>query len=164
MTQTTEGRVPAQQSQGERTESRDSEFRGTGPLQTEHGKTTIADIVVTKMASIAAREVPGVYDLGGGMSRTFGAVAQRIPGSRGPVTSPGVAVEVGERQAAVDLTVVAEYGVPITDAADGVRRNVIDTIQRMTGLEVSEVNIDVIDVFIPGQDDSGTDSGPARVE
>ena len=159
MTQTSESTIPAQQSATHRTET-----MGTGALQTEHGKTTIANVVVTKMASIAAREVPGVYDLGGGISRTIGAVAQRIPGSRGPVSSPGVAVEVGERQAAVDLTVVAEYGVPITDAADGVRRNVIDTIERMTGLEVTEVNIDVVDIFIPGQDDSGQDSGPARVE
>jgi uncharacterized alkaline shock family protein YloU len=159
MTQATESVVPAQQNPADRTET-----RGTGPLQTEHGKTTIADIVVTKMASIAAREVPGVHDLGGGISRTVSSVAQRIPGSRGPVTSPGVAVEVGERQAAVDLTLVAEYGVPIADAADGVRRNVIDTIERMAGLEVSEVNINVIDIYIPGQDDGDADSGPARVE
>jgi uncharacterized alkaline shock family protein YloU len=75
-----------------------------------------------------------------------------------------VAVEVGDRQAAVDLTLVADYGVPITDATDGVRRNVIDTIERMAGLEVTEVNIDVVDVYIPGQDDADGDSGPDRVE
>jgi uncharacterized alkaline shock family protein YloU len=161
MTKMTQGTVPAQQTAADHTEATGT---GTGPLRTEHGKTTIADVVVTKMASIAAREVPGVYDLGGAASRTFGAVAQRIPGSRGTATSPGVAVEVGEHQAAVDLTLVADYGVPITDATDGVRRNVIDTIERMAGLEVTEVNIDVIDVYIPGQDDAGGDSSPSRVE
>jgi len=138
-------------------------------LQSSQGKTTIADMVVTKIASIAAREVPGVYDLGGGVSRALGAVRERIPGSRGPATSRGVSVEVGERQAAVDLTLVAEYGVPIADMASGVRRSVIDAIERMTGLEVTEVNIDVTDVYIPGEDGAGTGAetgapAPARVE
>jgi uncharacterized alkaline shock family protein YloU len=159
MTQMTQGIVPAQQTADDSTQA-----AGTGPLQTEHGKTTIADVVVTKMASIAAREVPGVYDLGGGVSRTLSAVAQRVPGSRGAATSRGVVVEVGERQAAVDLTLVADYGVPITDAADGVRRNVIETIERMAGLEVTEVNIDVVDIFIPGEDDDDGEDAEGRVE
>ena len=161
MPQTTQGAVPAQQTA---TDGKEATGTGKGPLQTEHGKTTIADVVVTKMAAIAAREVPGVYDLGGTASPTFNAVTQRIPGSRGTANSRGVAVEVGDRQAVVDLTLVADYGVPITDATDGVRRNVIDTIERMAGLEVTEVNIDVVDVYIPGQDDADGDTGPDRVE
>ncbi|HLI37307.1 MAG TPA: Asp23/Gls24 family envelope stress response protein [Streptosporangiaceae bacterium] len=165
MTQQTQQQVQ----QGQQRDSRRpplTEEAAPPALQSSHGKTTIADMVVTKIASIAAREVPGVFDLGGGMSRALGAMRERIPGSRGPATSRGVSVEVGERQAAVDLTLVAEYGVPIADMASGVRRNVIDSIERMTSLEVTEVNIDVTDVYIPGEDGSGTgaDAGPARVE
>jgi uncharacterized alkaline shock family protein YloU len=69
-------------------------------------------------------------------------------------------VEVGERQAAIDLEVMVEYGVPIAELARAVRRNVIAAIEQMTGLEVVEVNINVNDVYIPGDDDT-SDSGPA---
>lgn len=123
-----------------------------GPLVSEHGRTSIADAVVAKIAGIATREVSGVHALGGGAARAVGAIRDRIPGSRTNL-SQGVAVEVGERQAAVDVDLVADYGVSIADLAEGVRRNVIASVERMTGLEVTEVNITVHDVFL----DDGTD-------
>jgi uncharacterized alkaline shock family protein YloU len=132
-------------------------------LTTDHGKTTIADVVVQKIAGLAARDINGVYSLGGGVARAFGAVMDRIPGS-GSVSGlkPGVNVEVGERQAAVDLNLVVEYGVEIGDLTRAIRRNVIDSIERMTGLEVTEVNISVDDIHLPGEDDD--DAGENRVE
>ncbi|MBB6076899.1 Asp23/Gls24 family envelope stress response protein [Streptomyces paradoxus] len=114
------------------------------------GSTTIADTVVAKIAGMAAREIPEVYNLGGGMTRAFGAVRQRVPGGGGGVTQ-GVKVEVGERQAAVDLDVVVEYGAAIVDTAADIRTNVINAIERMTGLEVVEVNIAVGDVHLPDE-------------
>ena len=133
-------------------------------LSSSHGTTTIADTVVSKIAGIAAREISGVHDLGGGASRAVGAVRERIPGSRTNL-SQGVAVEVGERQAAVDLDIVAEYGVSIADLAAAIRRNVVGSVERMTGLEVTEVNITVHDIFMDtdgdGIDDESTGS---RVE
>lgn len=125
-------------------------------LVTAHGKTTIADTVVEKIAGIAAREVRGVHKLGGSASRAFGAVRERIPGGR-PSLGAGVSVEVGERQAAVDLDVVIEYGVEIGEVSKAVRRNVINAIEKMTALEVTEVNISVNDIYIPGDDDSDDD-------
>ena len=122
------------------------------------GRTTIADTVVSKIAGIAAREISGVHDLGGGTARAVGALRERIPGSRTNL-SQGVAVEVGEHQTAVDLDIVAEYGVAIADLAAAIRRNVVDTVERMTGLEVTEVNISVDDIHIPG-DDSDDDDTP----
>jgi uncharacterized alkaline shock family protein YloU len=119
-----------------------------------HGKTTIASAVVQKVAGIAAREVSGVYALGGGMSRAFGALKERIPGS-GTVTTSGVSVEVGEKQAAIDLDVVVEYGARIVDVARAVRRNVITTVEQITGLEVIEVNIAVNDIHLPEDDGEG---------
>ncbi|WP_306357290.1 MULTISPECIES: Asp23/Gls24 family envelope stress response protein [unclassified Nocardia] len=126
-------------------------------LVTDQGTTTIGDIVVQKIAGLAAREVRGVHALGGGAARAFGAIRDRIPGASASV-GQGVSVEVGEKQAAVDLELVVEYGVSIAELARAVRRNVITAIEQMTGLEVVEVNINVNDVYIPGDDD---DESPA---
>ena len=123
---------------------------------TAQGKTTIAASVVQKIAGIAAREISGVYAMGGGgMSRAFGAIRERIPGGgTGAANIAGVQVEVGEKQAAVDLDIVVEYGASIVDLARAVRRNVISAVERMTGLEVIEVNIAVSDIQIPGAEDT----------
>ncbi len=135
--------------------------RATGPLVSEQGRTSIAETVVSKIAGIATREISGVHDLGGGTARAVGALRERIPGSRTNL-SQGVGVEVGERQAAVDLDIVAEYGVSIADLAVAIRRNVISSVERMTSLEVTEVNITVHDIFLNDGSDEGTETG--RVE
>ena len=137
--------------------------RGTSALTTEQGKTSIADNVVSKIAGIATREISGVHDLGGGAARAVGAIRERIPGSSTNL-SQGVSVEVGERQAAIDVDIVAEYGVAISDLAAAVRRNVISSVERMTGLEVTEVNITVHDVFVEGEGDDAAASAEPRVE
>jgi uncharacterized alkaline shock family protein YloU len=131
-----------------------------GGLQTEKGHTTIADPVVTKVASVAAREVGGVHRLGGGMARALGAVAQRLP--VGEPTTQGVSVEVGEKQAAVDVTVVVEYGESIPKVAQEIRDNVVRRIEGITGLAVTEVNVSVNDLHLPGDDDD--DDEPSRVQ
>ena len=131
-------------------------------LLTTHGKTTIADTVVEKIAGLATREVNGVYALGGGVARAFGAVRERIPGAKTSLAQ-GVSVEVGERQAAVDLDIVVEYGVEIGELTKAIRRNVINAIERMTALEVTEVNITVGDVHVEGDDDKDDDDS-ARVQ
>ena len=117
---------------------------------TAHGKTTIAASVVQKIAGIAAREISGVHSMGGGVSRAFGAIRERIPGGgTGATNIAGVQVEVGEKQAAIDLDIVVEYGASIVELARAVRRNVITAVERMTGLEVIEVNIAVNDIHLP---------------
>ncbi|MFG2549110.1 Asp23/Gls24 family envelope stress response protein [Streptomyces sp. NPDC048581] len=116
------------------------------------GRTTIADGVVEKIAGMAARDVDGVHAMGSGLSRTFGAVRDRVPGGAKSV-SRGVKVEVGEVQAALDLEIVVEYGVSIADVARDVRENVITAVERMTGLEVVEVNIAVSDVKLPEEEE-----------
>ncbi|MER6670855.1 MULTISPECIES: Asp23/Gls24 family envelope stress response protein [Amycolatopsis] len=125
------------------------------------GKTTISSVVVQKVAGLATREVTGIHALGGGVSRAFGAIRERIPGS-GTVTTSGVSVEVGEKQAAIDLDVVVEYGARIVDVARAVRRNVIGQVEQITGLEVIEVNIAVNDIHLP--DENGGETETSRVE
>ena len=129
------------------------------PLQTERGQTSIADAVVTKVAGVSAREVRGVYDLGGGVQRALGSVTQRV--GVGDERTQGVSVEVGEREAAVDLTVVVEYGESIPRVTQTVRENVIRRIEGITGLQVTEVNVTVNDLHFPGDE---TPDQPARVQ
>lgn len=135
--------------------------QGTSQLSTPQGKTAIADSVVAKIAGMAAKEVNGVYRMGGGASRAFGSLKERFPGSSGPNVTYGVAVEVGETQAAVDIALIVEYGVSILELSQGVRRNVIGSIERMTGLEVTEVNISVDDVHLPNERDESDSEEPA---
>lgn len=123
---------------------------GGAALTTERGRTSIADSVVAKIATMAAREIPGVHELGGGVSRAIGALASRLPTGAGG--TQGVSVEVGERQAAVDVVLSTVYGQSIVDVTEAVRRNVIDRIQSMTGLEVTEVNITVSDLYVEGEE------------
>jgi uncharacterized alkaline shock family protein YloU len=121
-------------------------------LKTERGSTRIAEGVVTKIAALAAREIPGVHDLGKGFARTMGGLRARVPGQHSEdQMTQGVRVEVGERQAAVDLDIVTYYGQSIVEITEAVRRNVIERIESMTGLEVKEVNIMVDDLFVEGE-------------
>ncbi|GAA0291962.1 Asp23/Gls24 family envelope stress response protein [Kineococcus aurantiacus] len=133
-------------------------------LSTPQGSTTIADTVVSKIAGIAAKDVSGVYALGGGASRAVGALRERIPGGR-VNHSQGVSVEVGETQTAIDVDLIAEYGVAISDLAASVRRNIISSVERMTGLQVTEVNIDVNDIHLPQDDaDEEAEQRTARLQ
>ena len=131
---------------------------------TAQGKTTIASSVVQKIAGMAAREVSGVHALGGGISRAFGEIRERIPGSTGASHTSGVTVEVGEKQAAIDLDLIVEYGASIVDLARAVRRNVIGAVEQMTGLEVIEVNIAINDIRIANEDGGEAAIQVARVE
>jgi uncharacterized alkaline shock family protein YloU len=149
--------MPDQSTTGERASAAAkggaSASESSGPdsaLQTELGRTTIADAVVTKVAGVAAREVRGVYELGGGIARALGGVTQRVGVS--DERTQGVSVEVGEREAAVDLTIVVEYGESIPRVSQAVRDNVIKRIEGITGLSVTEVNVSVNDLYFPGDE------------
>ncbi|GLW50458.1 stress protein [Streptomyces sp. NBRC 14336] len=126
--------------------------RGGGDPSTR-GRTTIADGVVEKIAGLAARDVVGVHAMGSGLSRTFGAVRDRVPGGGSKSVTRGVKAEVGEVQTALDLEIVVDYGVSIADVARAVRENVVAAVERMTGLEVVEVNIAVSDVKLPDEEE-----------
>lgn len=120
------------------------------------GRTTIAEGVVAKVAGIAAREVSGVHALGGGGARAFGAIRDAVNATD---LTQGVKVEVGETQAAADITIVVDYPAPIQEVADNVRSAVTAAITRLVGLQVVEVNIDVNDVHLPIDDaDDDTES------
>jgi uncharacterized alkaline shock family protein YloU len=116
------------------------------PLRDEHGDTSISDNVVSKIAGIAAQEVEGIQ-IGGGTARAVSGFLDSVTSSGG--LARGVSVQVGEEEAAVDLTLAVEYGRPVPQVSEAVRHNVINRVENMTGLRVVEVNITVNDVLLP---------------
>lgn len=125
----------------------------------ETGNTTIADGVISKVAGIAAREVRGVHALGGGAARAIGALRDRINQTD---LSQGISVEVGETQVAVDVKITAEYPVPLQQVADDVRAAVGQAIENIVGMEVAEINVTVVDVFIDSDDNAEQDESRVK--
>ena len=120
------------------------------PLKSEMGITTVSNTVVSQIAGIAALEVENVQMGGGSTTAAVGGFLQSVAGSSGGGNfSKGVTVEVGEEEAAIDLTMAVEYGQSVPRVTDAVRRNVINRVENLSGLRVTEVNIHVNDVQIP---------------
>ena len=127
--------------------------QGQSPLHSDRGTTNISNTVVQKIAGIAAQEVEKVQ-VGGGTAAAvtgfLGSVSSAVTGSSGSGSpTSGVSVEVGQKEAAVDLTTAIEYGVSSPQVTEAVRRNVINRVESLTGLGVTEVNIVVTDVQFP---------------
>ena len=135
-------------------ENVDQDKTPEGPLQTDHGTTTIEENVVAKIAGMAAR-------MGNAVRRAFSAVTDRIPTTQTNVTG-GITVHKGETQAAIDVTVVVEYGYSILNVCNDIRSNIIDQIEGTTGLEVVEVNIDVTDVHLPEEETTNSASSDLK--
>ena len=151
-------------------ESKAREAADAGPepkqldaLHTAYGDTTITDQVVEKIAGIAAREVPGVYAMGSAVGRAFSSMSQRMPGQQQSV-SGGVSIEKGERQTAIGVSIVVEYGVSIVQVADNIRDAVIKSVEYGTGLEVVSVDVNVTDVHLPDEyeTDASETAAPAQ--
>ncbi|UYO98789.1 Asp23/Gls24 family envelope stress response protein [Microbacterium sp. M28] len=133
--------------------------RTAGTVSGEQGRTVIDDAVVAKIAGIATREVEGVYALGGGAARVVGAIRDALNSTD---LSQGVSVEVGERQVAVDITIVAAYPVSLQKVAADVRVAVYRAMEELVGMEVAEVNVTVNDVHIPSDDEDGSEEARVR--
>jgi len=131
--------------------------RSGATLKSERGLTAISDTVVAKIASLATHEIPGVHAMGKGFARALGTVKAILPGTS-EATTQGVSVEVGERQAAIDVDIVVDYGQSIVEVANAVRANIIERVEGLTGLEVVEVNVSIDDIYVDG------DEYPTRVE
>ena len=132
---------------------RSGQGANASPLQSDKGVTKIGDAVVSQIDGIAAKEVEKVQ-MGGGASAAVGGFLQSVTGavggsSGGSNFSKGVSVEVGSEEAAIDLTMAIEYGQSIPQLTEAARRNVINKVESLVGLRVTEVNITVNDVQVP---------------
>ena len=110
------------------------------------GTTDINDSVVAKLAGLAVRDVRGVHALGGGAARALGAIREAISSTD---HTQGVSVHVGDSDVTVDLSIVADYPVPLQQVADDARAAVIHAIETLAGLQVTEVNVTINDVHLP---------------
>ena len=120
-------------------------------LDTDRGITSIADGVVAKLAGHACREVEGVASLG----TTFRRLLGRVRPGEDPLTQ-GVNVEVGKKEAAIDVVILVRSGYSIPTLAQEVRENVIARVEAGTGLIVKEVNIEVDDLEFEEESTGGS--------
>ena len=135
----------------------DEDYDEESELVTDRGRTTIADSVVSTIAGISVRAVEGVFSVGGGGQRAVSKLKDIVPGTSSSPGS-GIGVEVGETEAAVDLRLVVHYGYPIVALAEEVRTTVIASVEELTGLAVTEVNITVTDVHLAPDAAEGDES------
>jgi len=101
------------------------------------GSLALSDDVVATIAGLAARQVKGIHSLGKSRLINFGDDPKR-----------GVGVEVGQREAALDLEVIIEYGCNIHETAAELRKKIAEVVYQMAGREVVEVNINVVDIHL----------------
>ncbi|WP_438351490.1 Asp23/Gls24 family envelope stress response protein [Paenibacillus sp. FA6] len=109
----------------------------TEQLQSENGSVRISNDVVSKIAGMAALETPGIAAMSGGLSEGW---AKRLSGKN---VQKGVTVEVGQREAAIDLRIIVLYETPIHEVCRMLQQNVREAIESMSGLHVVEVNVKV---------------------
>jgi uncharacterized alkaline shock family protein YloU len=114
----------------------------------DRGQTIIANEVVEKIVVIAAREVPGVHDLGGDVSRVYAAMKERVGLGAGD-GNQGVSVRLDGAKASIKVTLVIEYGFVVYSVTDSVRSEIVGAVEKMLGLDVTAVDIVVDDIHVP---------------
>ena len=127
-----------------------------------HGTTSIEDVVLSKIAGIAAREVSGVWALGGQAARVVGALRDSVGATTN--VQQGVTVTSSDGKATVDVSIVAEYGVAIHELAEAIRTNITTAIERMTGTDVAGVNVTVYDVHLDQDTEAQVAATPSEVQ
>jgi uncharacterized alkaline shock family protein YloU len=132
-------------------------LRNNATLPAGRGHTTIANEVVEKIAGIAAREVPGVYDLGGDVARMFSSVKERLHLGE-ESAAQGVSVRLEGRNAEIEVTIVIEFGFQVYSVTEKVREKVISSVENLLGLDITAVNVTVDDVHIDDEAAPGNDA------
>ncbi|WP_138204478.1 Asp23/Gls24 family envelope stress response protein [Haloimpatiens lingqiaonensis] len=115
------------------------------------GVVKISDEVVSVIAALAADEIEGIEEINAGLA---GGISQILGGKKN--ISKGVKVSVNEGSATIDLYVVVRYGVRIPEICEKVQKNVMKTVETITGLKVSAVNVYVQNVAIPKLEDQNS--------
>jgi len=125
--------------------------------KTELGRIEIAPEVIEVITGLAAAEVEGVAHMSGGF---VGDIAERLGRKN---LAKGVKVEVGKKEAAVDVYLIVQYGYKIPEVARNIQENVQNAIENMTGLKVVEVNVHIVDVEFKSEKKPEIEEQPHRV-
>jgi uncharacterized alkaline shock family protein YloU len=112
------------------------------------GDTVVTDGVIGKVAGLAVRDIPGVHSLGGGAARVIGQLRDRIGQTD---LTQGITVDAQETGVAFQVTLVAEYGVPLQDVAADVRAAISEAVTGLVGRPVTRVDVTVADIVMPGE-------------
>lgn len=112
----------------------------------EHGSVRISNEVVAIIAGVAATEIEGVVGMSGSLT---GGITEML-GMKN--LSKGVKVELGEREAKIEIFIIVEYGINISDLGKQVQENAKKSVETMTGLNVIEVNVNIQGVQIPTEE------------
>jgi uncharacterized alkaline shock family protein YloU len=126
--------------------------------RTEMGTIEIAPEVIEVIAGLATVEIDGVAGMSGGLSSGIAELLGRKN------LSKGVKVEVGQREAAVDVSIIVQYGRRIPEISTEIQRNVKRSIETMTGLHVVEVNVHIHDVHFKTGDKPEEEESYVRVK
>lgn len=108
-----------------------------------HGVVKISEDVVGVIAGIAASEIEGIQGLHPTLT---GGITQVVTGKRN--VTKGVKVTVGESDAIIDMVVSIEYGFKIPEVVKKAQVNVKETVETITGLKVSAVNVYVNNIYV----------------
>ena len=122
--------------------NQDAKLNDGRELEYEESKLIIQDKVVAKIARIAVNNIDGILEMKGNIADSIGSFF----GSNDSKNA-GVNVEVGEREAKVNLDVIIEYGKNARQIFNDIQRVVGTNVKEMTGLDVVTVNVDVVDVL-----------------
>lgn len=117
------------------------------------GTVKISEEVVSVIAGIAASEIEGVSGLN---PTTTGGITQVFTGKRN--VTKGVKVVIGENESVIDMILSVEYGYNIPQVVKKVQENVMETVENITGLKVSEINIMVNNISVRKQEVAGKDA------
>ena len=107
-------------------------------IKTENEGIKISDDVVAVIAGVAVAEVPGVAGMAGGFA---GGITEVLSGKKN--LSKGIKVDADEKEVRIDVNIIVEYGSRIPDVAYEIQTRVKKSVENMTGLKVSEVNVHV---------------------
>ncbi|MBQ3437057.1 MAG: Asp23/Gls24 family envelope stress response protein [Fusobacterium sp.] len=109
------------------------------------GNIRISDEVIKTLVAKVAVDVDGVYKLAGGV---VDEVSKMLGKKR---LTNGVKVEVGEKECSIEVYIVVEYGYRIPDVAEEVQKTILESVSRLSGLKVVEVNVYVQNIKVQDQ-------------
>jgi uncharacterized alkaline shock family protein YloU len=138
-----------------------SRIRNNATVAAARGHTTIANEVVEKIAGIAAREVPGVHDLGGDIARALSAVKEKLRLGE-ESAAQGISVKLEGKTAEIVVVIVIEFGFQVFSVTEKVREKVISSVENLLGLEVVAVDVTVDDVHVPDEGAVNADAERAK--
>ena len=107
----------------------------------------ISNETVATYAGIAVSEVPGVYGMAGGFAA---GITESLSGKKN--LAKGIKVDVEEKNAKIDVSIIVEYGARIPEVAYEIQTRVKKSVENMTGLKVLEVNVHVQGVETPKEE------------